>query len=138
MKSLRAGANGYLLKDLPTEDLARAIAQVYAGTYQIAPGVIDALLNRVGDGVVGDASHEDTTATGSDQRRDRKGGAPLPGYGQKLRIRDPHRPRTPGPNTSSASCDEVRLGPVREVPEKEGFRAGSKGAFSNWIQPCSA
>jgi DNA-binding NarL/FixJ family response regulator len=65
VKSLRAGANGYLMKDLPTEDLARAIAQVYAGTYQIAPGVIDSLLNRVGDGVGGDTSHEDTTAQGS-------------------------------------------------------------------------
>ncbi len=49
VKSLRAGANGYLMKDLPPDDLARAITQVHTGTYQIAPGVMDSLLNRMGD-----------------------------------------------------------------------------------------
>ncbi len=47
MKSLRAGAYGYLMKDLPIEDLTRAIVQVYAGTYQLAPGVMDSLLKNM-------------------------------------------------------------------------------------------
>jgi DNA-binding NarL/FixJ family response regulator len=47
VKSLRAGANGYLMKDLPTEDLARAIVQVHNGTYQLAPGVMGTLLKQL-------------------------------------------------------------------------------------------
>lgn len=47
VKSLRAGAEGYLMKDLPAEDLTRAIEQVYTGTYQLAPGVMGSLLSRL-------------------------------------------------------------------------------------------
>ena len=49
MKSLRAGAEGYLLKDLPIDDLARAIAQTANGTTQLAAGTLEAIL-RTHDG----------------------------------------------------------------------------------------
>ncbi|HKV57956.1 MAG TPA: response regulator transcription factor, partial [Ktedonobacteraceae bacterium] len=35
--ALRAGANGYLLKDLPAPDLASAVQAVYKGIYQLDP-----------------------------------------------------------------------------------------------------
>jgi DNA-binding NarL/FixJ family response regulator len=37
--ALRAGAGGYLLKDLPAADLAQAILAAHKGIYQIDPGV---------------------------------------------------------------------------------------------------
>lgn len=37
--ALRAGANGYLLKDLPAEDLARAIRAAHRHIYQLDPSV---------------------------------------------------------------------------------------------------
>jgi len=49
IKSLRAGAAGYLMKDLPTEDLSRAILQVWNGTYQLAPGVMGTLLQNLSE-----------------------------------------------------------------------------------------
>lgn len=63
-KSLRAGANGYLMKDLPTEDLARAIVQVHTGTYQLAPGVMDSLLSRIRETDVPDISTNPHSANG--------------------------------------------------------------------------
>jgi len=47
VKALRAGAAGYLMKDLPVEDLARAVNQVFTGTFPMAPGVVSVLMNRV-------------------------------------------------------------------------------------------
>lgn len=43
-EALRAGASGYLLKDIPAGDLARAIQAVHAGVYQLAPSVAGKLL----------------------------------------------------------------------------------------------
>jgi DNA-binding NarL/FixJ family response regulator len=37
--ALRAGASGYLLKDLPAPDLASAVQAVYKGIYQLDPAV---------------------------------------------------------------------------------------------------
>jgi DNA-binding NarL/FixJ family response regulator len=37
--ALRAGASGYLLKDLPASDLASAVQAVYKGIYQLDPAV---------------------------------------------------------------------------------------------------
>jgi DNA-binding NarL/FixJ family response regulator len=37
--ALQAGASGYLLKDLPAPDLARAVQAVYKGIYQLDPAV---------------------------------------------------------------------------------------------------
>ena len=44
-KSLKAGAVGYLMKDIPIDDLARAVQQAYSGLYQFAPSVMGSLLN---------------------------------------------------------------------------------------------
>ena len=37
--ALRAGASGYLLKDIPAQDLAKAIQAVHTGIYQLDPSV---------------------------------------------------------------------------------------------------
>lgn len=46
IKSLRAGAYGYLLKDTPAENLAQAIQLTYAGIYQLAPSVAGKLVGN--------------------------------------------------------------------------------------------
>ena len=38
-EALQAGASGYLLKDIPAPDLARAVQAVHRGIYQFAPSV---------------------------------------------------------------------------------------------------
>ncbi|MGD1823663.1 MAG: response regulator transcription factor [Pleomorphochaeta sp.] len=43
IKSLKIGADGYLLKDIPTEDLVRAIKQVKYGTFQATNSIISRL-----------------------------------------------------------------------------------------------
>lgn len=43
LKSIKAGAEGYLLKDIPTDDLVRALQQVHSGTFQAARAVISRL-----------------------------------------------------------------------------------------------
>ncbi len=47
VKSMRAGASGYLLKDIPAADLAQAIRLAYAGIYQLDVGVAGKLLGAV-------------------------------------------------------------------------------------------
>jgi DNA-binding NarL/FixJ family response regulator len=42
--SIRAGAKGYLLKDMPSEELAQAIRLVHRGYTQMAPGVLAKLM----------------------------------------------------------------------------------------------
>ncbi len=44
VKSLRAGAVGYLMKDVPPEELGRAVLQANSGTFQFAPGVVGTLM----------------------------------------------------------------------------------------------
>lgn len=39
IKALQAGASGYLLKDIPANDLARAVHAVHRGIYQLDPSV---------------------------------------------------------------------------------------------------
>ncbi|MCI0394477.1 MAG: response regulator transcription factor [Chloroflexi bacterium] len=53
VKALRAGARGYLLKDIPAADLAQAIRLAHAGIYQLDPAVAGKLvgvLNRADSG----------------------------------------------------------------------------------------
>ena len=57
LKSLQAGALGYLMKDLPPDDLTRAIVQAYNGTFQVAPTVMNRLMDKVGRS--GKAAEED-------------------------------------------------------------------------------
>jgi len=47
VKSLLAGACGYLLKDIPASDLAQAIRLTQRGVYQIAPSVAGKLVGRL-------------------------------------------------------------------------------------------
>ncbi|MEG4842396.1 response regulator transcription factor [Microcoleus sp. B9-D4] len=42
--AMRAGAKGYLLKDMPSEELAQAIRLVQSGYTQLAPGLMDKLI----------------------------------------------------------------------------------------------
>jgi RNA polymerase sigma factor (sigma-70 family) len=42
--SIRAGAKGYLLKDMPSEDLAQAIRVVYRGYTQMGTGLLEKLM----------------------------------------------------------------------------------------------
>jgi len=50
IKSLQAGAKGYLLKDVPATDLAQAIKLTHAGIYQLAPSVAGKLVDQLGIG----------------------------------------------------------------------------------------
>src|SRR6266581_38607 len=44
-EALRAGARGYLLKDLPAQDLARAVHAVSQGVYQLDAAVIERMID---------------------------------------------------------------------------------------------
>ena len=48
VKSLRAGAVGYLLKDIPASQLARAVQLAHAGIYQLDPSVAGKLVGMLG------------------------------------------------------------------------------------------
>ena len=43
--SIKAGAKGYLLKDMPIEDLVEAIRLVHRGYTQMGPGLMERMLN---------------------------------------------------------------------------------------------
>ena len=45
--AMRAGARGYLLKDMPSEELAQAIRFVHLGYTQLAPGLMQKLLTKL-------------------------------------------------------------------------------------------
>jgi DNA-binding NarL/FixJ family response regulator len=46
---MRAGAKGYLLKDMPSAELAQAIRLVYGGYTQLGPGLMKKLMTNVSD-----------------------------------------------------------------------------------------
>lgn len=48
VKAIRAGAEGYLLKDIPAGDLAQAVRLTYAGIYQFSPAVAGKLAEKAG------------------------------------------------------------------------------------------
>lgn len=50
-QSMRAGAKGYLLKDMPSEELAQAIRLVHRGYSQLGPGLMEKLISSVPDSV---------------------------------------------------------------------------------------
>ena len=50
VKSLQAGASGYLLKDIPAGDLAQAVRLTHAGIYQLDPSVAGKLVGALGKG----------------------------------------------------------------------------------------
>lgn len=45
--SIRAGAKGYLLKDMPSEELAQAIRAVHRGYAQLGPGLLEKFAESV-------------------------------------------------------------------------------------------
>lgn len=47
--AMRAGAKGYLLKDMPSEELAQAIRLLHCGYTQFAPGLFEKLMSHVAD-----------------------------------------------------------------------------------------
>ncbi|MBD2451909.1 response regulator transcription factor [Nostoc sp. FACHB-152] len=48
-QSIRAGAKGYLLKDMPSQELAQAIRFVHCGYTQLAPGLMEKLMLNLPD-----------------------------------------------------------------------------------------
>lgn len=48
LEALRAGASGYLLKDIPARDLAQAVHAVYRGIYQLDPAVAQRVVASLG------------------------------------------------------------------------------------------
>lgn len=62
VKSLKAGAVGYLMKDIPIDDLARAIRLAAGGTYQMDPGVMGMLVGRIGGAESSDRPQPDPQA----------------------------------------------------------------------------
>ncbi|MBN2351239.1 MAG: response regulator transcription factor [Spirochaetales bacterium] len=50
VRSLQAGAVGYLLKDIPPDDLAGAVRMAHQGIYQMSPGVTGRLVGRLKPG----------------------------------------------------------------------------------------
>jgi len=47
IRSLRIGASGYLLKDIPSDDLAEAVKLANAGVYQLDPKVAGVLVGNI-------------------------------------------------------------------------------------------
>lgn len=47
--SIKAGAKGYLLKDMPCEELAQAIRLVYRGYSQMGPGLMEKMVDGILD-----------------------------------------------------------------------------------------
>jgi DNA-binding NarL/FixJ family response regulator len=45
--AMRAGASGYLLKDMPSEELAQAVRLVHSGYTQLGPGLMEKLMINV-------------------------------------------------------------------------------------------
>ncbi|WP_308193189.1 response regulator transcription factor [Micromonospora trifolii] len=50
VRALRAGANGFLLKDTPPEQISQAVRAVAAGNPMLSPGVTRRLMQRVASG----------------------------------------------------------------------------------------
>ena len=46
-EALRFGARGYLLKDTPAEELAKAIRSIYQGYTQFGPGIMEKVIAQV-------------------------------------------------------------------------------------------
>lgn len=47
VKALQAGAVGYLLKDMPSDDLAQAVRSAYNGIHQLSPDVAGKLVSNM-------------------------------------------------------------------------------------------
>jgi DNA-binding NarL/FixJ family response regulator len=63
VEALRAGASGYLLKDLPAADLAQAIRMAHAGVHQFDPSATGRLVSALGRRATPEPSTVDTSLT---------------------------------------------------------------------------
>ncbi|MGB7488166.1 MAG: response regulator transcription factor, partial [Phormidesmis sp.] len=57
-QSLAAGAQGYLLKDTPSEELAMSIRVVAKGYSQFGPGIVQKMITQVSQSAVSEASSQ--------------------------------------------------------------------------------
>jgi DNA-binding NarL/FixJ family response regulator len=57
-QSIKAGARGYLLKDMPCEELAQAVRLVFRGYTQMGPGLMEKMLDGILDS---DAAEEESS-----------------------------------------------------------------------------
>ena len=104
VKSLQAGATGYLLKDIPAADLAQAIHLVRAGIYQLIPpwpaSWSDSWASKsaarpagtAASGTRSDGARAGGAATACRRRhqsRDRRGACGERGHGEEPRLEHP-------------------------------------------------
>ncbi|MCK6627853.1 MAG: response regulator transcription factor [Anaerolineae bacterium] len=65
VKALIAGASGYLLKDIPAQDLAQAVRLAHRGIYQLEPSIagklVGALNKQIGSGPAAPTQKESST-----------------------------------------------------------------------------
>ncbi|BAZ20550.1 LuxR family two component transcriptional regulator [Kalymmatonema gypsitolerans NIES-4073] len=59
-ESIQAGAKGYLLKDMPSEELAESIRFVHRGYTQLAPGLMEKLMTQSSSST---SKHRESTPT---------------------------------------------------------------------------
>jgi DNA-binding NarL/FixJ family response regulator len=72
LRALRAGAAGFLLKDIPPGDLVRAIRQVAAGEPILSPAVTRQLISHVSDGGAGQRAERARRLLGRLSERERE------------------------------------------------------------------
>lgn len=63
IKALIAGASGYLLKDIPSEDLAQAVRLAHRGIYQLEPSIAGKLVGALHKKQVGPAPATSTPSS---------------------------------------------------------------------------
>lgn len=61
VEALRAGASGYLLKDIPAHDLASAVQAVHRGIYQLDPAVASKVVASLSRPPISTMSHPSST-----------------------------------------------------------------------------
>ena len=61
-EALRAGADGYILKDIAPDELVQAVRTVARGEILIQPQIAGRLISRIGQQAQGNAAHETLTA----------------------------------------------------------------------------
>ncbi|WP_043638391.1 response regulator [Nonomuraea candida] len=72
LRALRAGAAGFLLKDIPPIDLVRAIRKVAAGEPILSPAVTRQLITHVADGATGERGERARKLLGRLSERERE------------------------------------------------------------------
>jgi DNA-binding NarL/FixJ family response regulator len=61
--AMRAGARGYLLKDMPSEELAQAVRLVHCGYTQLGPGLMEKLMTNVPESKIAKAENPPAALT---------------------------------------------------------------------------